>query len=166
MSQLPPASAGEAAPGGWGSLCVQVPLPEVRRGGPCSGHSNLGASRCGGYSAFPQRHGVPGAEFPAAPSRPPGAFFSGPQTFSEFSRHPPLWASLQEELRFSFILDTRAWDQPRVPRGRFKTLCVMENFKWALQSRTHSDRWAVPNAQDPGGTDPQHPLPLTLLGSC
>lgn len=59
------------------------------------------------------------------------------RTFSEFSRHPPLWAGLQEELKFpSIILDIRAWDQPQEHRGHFKMLGVMENFRCALQWRT------------------------------
>lgn len=93
--------------------------------------------------------GMPGTEFPATPSRLSGA---PPQarSFSEFSSIPPLWClwvSLQQELRFSLILDIRPGISSRSP-GRFAGN--------ALCHGTFPTCPAVKNAQRPEGHPQTH----------
>ena len=113
---------------------------------------------------------MPGAEFPAAPSRLSGASISGPGHSQNFLGIPTLAPLGQSLGRAEIFLSPghQAWDRPQEPRGHFKMLCVMETFKHSLQWRTHSDLWAIPRftvTQATLTTCPRHPALLDLIRS-
>lgn len=142
-----------------------VPLG-ARRSSPCLGRSSGRCTECscsGGGQGEGRR--MPGAEFPAAPSRLSGASISGPGHSQNFLGIPTLAPLGQSPGRAEVFLSPahQAWDRPQKPRGHFKMLCVMETFKHSLQSRTHSDLWAILRFTVTQATLTTCPRPPTLL---